>query len=67
MGGVYVHGRERDYLLTSDMTEFFDTRPLKSSLSATTDVAEYYDRPEPKQGNRQQRRAKAAQERRKRK
>jgi hypothetical protein len=64
MGGFYVHGRQRDFLLTDDLASFYGNGPA----APVTDVADYYNRPDPdKQGNRRERRARAAQKRRKKK
>lgn len=60
MARLDVHGRERDYLATTDLSALYG--PPETS---TTNVADYYNQPEPVRGNRRQRRAAAAQKRRK--
>lgn len=63
MGGFHVHGRQRDFLLTTDLTEFYGNQ--NDTSRSVVDATDYYNRPEPYEGNRRERRAKAAQKRRK--
>jgi hypothetical protein len=51
--------------LSTDLTAFYN-RPADDT-STVAGAVEYYNRPEPYQGNRRERRAKAAQQRRKKK
>jgi hypothetical protein len=67
MGGFHVHGRQRDFLLTDDLATFYGGNSDPNDTSRVVDATSYYNRPEPYQGNRRERRAKAAQERRKKK
>lgn len=64
MGGVFVHGRQRDFLLTDDLSTFYGAPRNPGDTSQVVDATSYYNRPKPYEGNRQQRRTKAAQKRR---
>lgn len=64
MGSLSINGRQRDFLLTSDLASFYGVNDPQAQAAAT-DAIGYYNRPEPKRGNRRQRRAVASQKRRK--
>lgn len=68
MGGVHVHGRMRDFLMTDDLSTFYGGNNQPETMDTSMSISDYYNRPDPApQGNRRQRRAMASQKRRKKK